>query len=114
VSARADTSHVGLHTASLAGVDIAGNTATNACSYNILAATLKPAPALAWLFGPKRRFSTVKQLLVTSVALGASVQVTCHGKGCPFASRTPKITPTLKCANKRCTKKKPTGGRRPI
>ncbi|MBV9800909.1 MAG: Ig-like domain repeat protein [Solirubrobacterales bacterium] len=55
---------------------------------------------MEWTFSYTASYTKVLLLLVNGAATGDSVVVTCHGRGCPFRSRTSKI------ARRHCTRKK--------
>jgi hypothetical protein len=88
VNSRVDTSTVGLQNATLAGSDVAGLTSYATCPFTVLPPALKPTPKLGWTLAVTHLFTDVRQLYVLDVAPGAAVTVACHGKGCPFSSRT--------------------------
>ena len=86
-SSPADTSSLGAEQVIVTGYDNAGNAGGQVCSYKVLPGTLKPTPTLSRAFAPHRRFTTIKQLIVTHVPAGASVNLHCQGKGCRFSTK---------------------------
>jgi hypothetical protein len=101
VSARANTSNVGLHHATLAGVNNAGFVIDIFCNYTILPVKLKPAPSIHWTFATTGSTTIVRRLVVSNVAAQAAVNVVCTGTGCPFASA--KDVTGAMCGAKPCT-----------
>lgn len=104
-SAPADASATGPGQALVGGSDNAGNSLATVCPYTVLPPALRPAPVLKWAFAPKRSYSTVTELRVTRVAAGASVSVTCHGKGCPFSAK--QGVGEQQCRGHACKARKP-------
>ena len=100
VSARANTSHLGVHRATLKGLNNAGFLLDIFCNYVVLPVNLKPTPAVTATFAATRSGTTVQRLIVTHVPGAAAVSVTCAGKGCPF-SRASRVTGE-ECRGKPC------------
>jgi hypothetical protein len=101
VSARANTSHVGVHRVTLAGMNNAGVLLDLPCSYRVLPLRLKPSPSIHWKFAVTGSMTTIRRLVVTDVPADAAVNVTCTGTGCPFPSAR-NITGAI-CRGKPCT-----------
>jgi hypothetical protein len=101
VSARANTSNVGVHRAILVGLNNAGVPLELYCSYKVLPLKLKPAPSVHWTFATTGPTTLVKRLVVSNVAAQAEVNVTCTGTGCPFSSA--KNVTGATCGAKPCT-----------
>ena len=103
ISARANTSHVGLHRALLAAENNAGILLVIECPYTVVPVRLKPLPLLRWAFVTVRADTSVRRLLVSDVAAHAKVNLTCHGTGCPF-STAPDVT-GARCGSAPCRAK---------
>ncbi|MBV9607026.1 MAG: hypothetical protein JO027_18075 [Solirubrobacterales bacterium] len=88
VSAAADTRNIGRHTVTLVGANNAGISTLVHCQYAVVAAALRPTPAMGWAFTPVGAATDVRRLLVRDVPARASVEVSCAGTGCPFSSLT--------------------------
>jgi hypothetical protein len=89
VSARANTSRLGVHRALLAGRNQAGFLLDVICNYVVTPINLKPTPKVTAAFAATGGATEVRQLVVTHVPGGAAaVSVTCTGTGCPFSSAT--------------------------
>ena len=101
VSARANTSHVGIHAAALVGSNKTGFVLDLFCSYTVLPVKLKPAPSIHWTFSVTGSTAIVQRLVVSDVAAQESVNVACTGTGCPFSSAH-GVT-GLMCGSKPCT-----------
>ena len=101
VSARANTSHVGIHAAALVGSNEAGFVLDLFCSYTVLPVKLKPAPSIHWTLSVTGSTTTVQRLVVSDVAAQEFVSVACTGTGCPFSSAH-GVT-GLMCGSKPCT-----------
>jgi hypothetical protein len=101
VSARANTSNVGLHRVTLHGVNNAGFGLDLFCIYTVTPLTLKPAPSIHWTFATTGSTTVVRRLVVSNVAAQAEVNVTCAGTGCPFSSAK-NVTGAI-CGAKPCT-----------
>jgi hypothetical protein len=52
----------------------------------VLLLSLKPEPSLSWKFAIKAHRTRVDRLVVRHVPAHAAVNLTCRGKGCPFAA----------------------------
>ncbi len=64
--------------------------------------------AMTWNFGWSRRYTIVESLLVHEIPAGGIVEVTCHGKGCPFArDRTLPTVSRRGCRGQGCKAKHP-------
>ncbi len=100
VSARASTASFGKQSATLQGADIAGNTATKTCPYNVTAPGLSPSPTMRWVFAPAKASTRIKAMSIAAVPAAASVEVLCNGKGCPFGSRSVKHAARQQCTGK--------------
>ena len=73
----------------------------------------EPLPVVAspmtWNFGWARKYTTVDALIVRSVPPGAVVEVSCRGRGCPFARwRSGAATRRQACRRGRCKVEHPT------
>ena len=101
VSARANTSSVGLHRVILHGANNAGFGLDLFCIYTVTPLTLKPAPSIHWSFATTGSTTVVRRLVVSNVAAQAEVNVTCAGTGCPFSSAK-NVTGSM-CGAKPCT-----------
>jgi hypothetical protein len=101
VSARANTSNVGLHRVILHGANNAGFGLDLFCIYMVTPLTLKPAPSIHWTFATTGSTTVVQRLVVSNVATQAEVNVTCTGTGCPFSSAK-NVTGAM-CGAKPCT-----------
>jgi hypothetical protein len=55
---------------------------------------------MQWVFHYTPRYTVVRHLVVNAVSPGATVVVSCSGRGCPFANRS-----TLLAAGKKCSAK---------
>jgi hypothetical protein len=110
VSSPASTAKLGSHVATLTGESNAGLTVNIKCKYTVVPLTLDPSPAITERFAANRQYTTLRRLVVSHVPAAAAVNVTCHGKACPFAGAR-NIT-GKKCKAKPCTaKKRKLGGR---
>jgi hypothetical protein len=61
---------------------------------------------MQWSFYYTSQYTKVLSLMVNGVPSGATVHVTCHGRGCPFTKRVAAIAKTRRCGVKgkpRCT-----------
>jgi hypothetical protein len=87
LTAPASTSSVGSLTATLSGANNAGLPASAQCPYYVTPLTLSPAPLVTKSFKATKQFSKLSSLLVKDIPQGATVEVTCTGKGCPFKVR---------------------------
>jgi hypothetical protein len=101
ISAAADTSVLGTRATTLTGADQAGNIASVSCPYTVLPLTLRPRPNLNWAFKTKARRTRVDRLLLSHVPAHAAVNLTCSGRGCPFAAAT--NVSGKRCHGKPCT-----------
>lgn len=101
VSAGANTSSVGRHTATLVGANNAGITSLVRCHYTVVTEALRPTPTLSSSFSPGGATTSVRQLLVKDVPAHAQVNLTCSGAGCPF--RSAGDVTGAKCSGKPCT-----------
>jgi hypothetical protein len=97
-SARADLSAPGRRSVDVTGYDNAGNAATVSCPYRVVDHI---GSTLAWAFRPRGTATRVVSLVASDVPSGASIAVTCRGRGCPFRARTTTAT-RRSCAAKRC------------
>jgi hypothetical protein len=111
VSAGANTSHLGVDRVTLAGMNNAGVLLDVPCSYTVLPVTLKPSPSIQWKFAVTGSTTTIRRLVVSDVAAGAAVNVTCTGTGCPFHSAR-NVTGAI-CRGKPCTASSKLRRRRP-
>jgi hypothetical protein len=64
---------------------------------------------MSWTFGWTRKFTTVKSLVVQRPPTGAIIQVTCRGKGCPFAHAHASATRPSCRHKKQCRSKRRPG-----
>jgi hypothetical protein len=55
---------------------------------------------MQWAFYFTPRYTAVRNLVVNGAFPGASVVVTCHGHGCPFARRATSLTNGKRCGRK--------------
>ncbi|MBO0732415.1 MAG: Ig-like domain repeat protein, partial [Acidimicrobiaceae bacterium] len=55
---------------------------------------------MQWLFSYTRRSTRVLALGIKGASRAASILVTCHGRGCPFAKRTTRVSKTKRCRHK--------------
>ena len=98
VGASVSTSSPGLGSVRLTGRDVAGNTASISCQYTVGsgARPLSPRPVLAWKVVRAKGGSTrFVELKVSKIARGASVSLSCKGRGCPFSAIVPAATKRL-------------------
>jgi hypothetical protein len=99
-----DTATAGQKTFTVTAADKAGNTASLTRTY-----TVQPPPvpvvrpqvniSLSFLFRASRKSTTFRSLSVKGVPKGATVRVTCKGKGCPkkvFTKKNARGSVTLK------------------
>jgi hypothetical protein len=104
ISARANTSRVGVHRADLEGANNAGFTILTICSYTVTPRNLKPTPRLTAGFAAARGGTTVKRLLVSKIPATAVVNLNCTGSACPFSSAV-RVT-GKECDGKPCQAKR--------
>jgi len=72
---------------------------------DVCAAISRCSPAIItslphWTFSDRRAYTSVEALKVTGVIAGTSLVVTCHGRGCPFATRTTTVLKRPCCVAK--------------
>jgi hypothetical protein len=104
-TAVADTSTaLGSYGVTVFGRDLAGNTGSVGCSYNVVPLTLKPRPAITWKFSTARSGTMVQRLLVKRIPPQASVNLTCAGTGCPFSAA--RNVTGKECKGRPCTASK--------
>jgi hypothetical protein len=61
---------------------------------------------LTWSFGWTRRYTIVESLTAHSVPKGGYVEISCKGRGCPFARhRSATVASHRSCRGKRCAKR---------
>lgn len=111
VSVHANTSHVGVHHADIAGANNAGFTLDTICSYTVLPRALKPTPGVSAAFTTAHTGTTVKQLVVSKIPAAAVVNLSCAGSGCPFSSAL-RVT-GQECQGKPCQAKRGERHKRP-
>jgi hypothetical protein len=81
----------------------AGNANFTAAASPTSALTVTPIPVegevsatLSWTFYFTPTYTSIVHLVLLGIPYGSSVQVTCHGHGCPFSSRRQPV-PKLRC-----------------
>src|SRR5262249_2527772 len=52
---------------------------------------------MQWTFFFTPRYTSVRALLINGAPIGATVTITCHGKGCPFSSRKNTVRKPAPC-----------------
>jgi hypothetical protein len=92
----------------LRAVVTATNAAGSAVAISGLSSVVGAAikSAMSWSFGWTRLFTTVKSLVVQRPPTGAIIEVTCRGKGCPFAHAHASATHPSCRHKKRCRSKR--------
>jgi hypothetical protein len=64
--------------------------------------------AMTWTFGWARTYTIVESLIVHEIPPGGSVELTCHGRGCPFArAHAARASGHSHCAHRRCKPRHP-------
>lgn len=56
---------------------------------------------MQWTFGYAPTYTRVLNMVINGVPTGATVQMSCHGRGCPFANRSTTIGKPKRCTGKR-------------
>jgi hypothetical protein len=60
--------------------------------------------SMTWRFGWTRRYTIVESLTAHAVPKGAYVELSCRGRGCPFAQhRSATVASHTRCHGKKCT-----------
>jgi hypothetical protein len=58
--------------------------------------------AMTWNFGWTRRYTTVESLIVHEIPTAGAVELTCHGRGCPFRDHTAHAASHARCRARKC------------
>jgi hypothetical protein len=74
---------------------------------SVVGAAIKSA--MSWSFGWTRKFTIVKSLVVQRPPAGAIIELTCRGKGCPFAHARASATRPSCRHKKQCRSKRRPG-----
>jgi streptogramin lyase len=96
--------------------NIAGSAQAESAPSAVVAAPPPPPPppavrprvesSMTWTFGWTRKYTVVQSLLVHGVPAGGHVEVTCHGRGCPFAHHhTATVASHGSCHGSKCKAK---------
>jgi hypothetical protein len=72
---------------------------------SVVGATIESS--MTWSFAWNGKFTTVQALTVHEVPTGASVEVLCHGLGCPFAHAHAASASHHSCHKHKCKPKRP-------
>jgi FG-GAP repeat protein len=106
IARRAKVSRTGKKTATLTGRDNAGNATTVRCRYTVVASRIPTF--FIYTFSAGSKFTIFDSLVAKKVPKGATLKVTCTGRGCPFKRRvihTPTTRLVCKAHHKHCKKK---------
>ncbi|MGH2854953.1 MAG: hypothetical protein ACRDLF_12270 [Solirubrobacteraceae bacterium] len=84
-------------------------TAANAGGSSSATSTASPVvgsqveAAMTWTFGWTRRYTSVESLIVHEIPAGATVEVACHGRGCPpIPAHAARAASRRRCHGRRC------------
>ncbi len=84
LSAPVPATDLGAQTAALGGTNDAGTPGARQCPYSVTPVTLSPSPTAKWSFRTTAESTTVSRLMIRDIPAGATLEVTCAGRGCPF------------------------------
>ncbi len=82
----ADTFTLGSHTVQFNGDNNAGTYTLANCTYAVTPVVITPTASSRFAAG--KSYTTITQLVIDGVPPAGALSITCHGHGCPFASRT--------------------------
>jgi hypothetical protein len=83
----ADTSSLGPQTTTVSGTNVAGTWGLADCPYFVTPVGLGSMPKASLKLKSSSSYGIVQRFEVSDIPAGATLEVTCKGKGCPFAQR---------------------------